>query len=377
MEKYHTMSVGSHSRLHGEVAGPQTCATASHSTTVTAATRDGYGTMATGKVFGSGRWSRWSKNKSKSLGAVQGSKIGTDNNTTAAAVDGSYSPPPMNKSKSTGSVKGSPLYKSRSITSVLGRTLSKSKSIGNARSRGGPSLNKARSVSNVQEPSLSKLNSSGNGLGAKPLNKARSIGNVQSRSQPQDYSTSVSRAMDNRLGTSPNLSKSIGNVPAHAFNKSKTIGSVGRVSHKLSVDSHLPPNFGRVNSAGVCRPRERERRFSSSPRSLGFSSLQPSPLFLSQASLGSQTSQASITSLVLDTAESLGITVSLRYLVEDAKKLHKKLLALSLDLDLERVGLSDEVDSVCGEGVEEGLSHHAWREKSFSPFECVCVCVCV
>ena len=367
------MSVGSNSRLHSEVVGPQSFATASHSTTVTAATKDRYGTMAAGKV-GSGRRSRWSMNKSKSVGTVQGSKTGT-------ATTNMQGSPSMNKSKSTGSVKGPPLNKSRSISSVLGRTLSKSKSIGNVL---GPSLNKAKSVSNVQEPSLNKLNLSGNVLGAKPLNKARSIGNVQSHSISQNY---TSRAVDSGLGTSPNLSKSIGNVPARSLNKSKTMGSVGRVNHKLSMDSHLPPNFGRVSSAGICRPRERERRFSSSPRPLGFSSLQPSPLFLSQASLGSQTSQSSITSQVLDTAESLGISVSLRYLVEDAKKLHKKLLALSLDLDLEKIGLSDEVDSVCSEGMEEGLSHQAWREKSLSPFECVyectsvyvsvCMCICL
>jgi hypothetical protein len=361
------MSVGSNNRLHGEVVGPQqTFATASHSTSMTAATKDRYGTMAAGKV-GSGRRSKlWSTSKSKSVGAVQGSKVG----------DALGSPSSLNKSKSLGSVS-----KSRSITSVLGRTLSKSKRIGGVR---GTSLNKAKSVSNVQqEPSTSKLNSSGNTLGARPLNKARSIGNVQSQNQAQDYNstcTCMSGAVDNRLGVSLNLSKSISNVPAHSFKKSKTMGSVGRTNHKLSVDSHLPPNFGRVTSAGVCRQRERERRFSTSPRPLGgFLSLHPSPLFLSQASLGSQTSQSSITSQVLDTAESLGITVSLRYLVEDAKKLHKKLLALSLDLDLEKIGISDEVDSVCGEGVEEGLSHQAWREKSFSPFECVCmnVCMCV
>ena len=359
------MSVGGNSRLHSEVVVPQSFAIASHSTTVTAATKDRYGTMAAGKV-GSGRRSRWSMNKSKSVGSVQGSKTGTVTTTAQGS-------PSMNKSKSTGSVKGPPSNKSRSISSVLGRTLSKSKSIGNVL---GPSLNKAKSVSNVQEPSPNKLNSSGNVLGAKPLNKARSIGNVQSHSLSQNY---TSRAADSGLGTSPNLSRSIGNVPAHSLNKSKTMGSVGRVNHKLSMDSHLPPHFGRVSSAGICRPRERERRFSSSPRLLGFSSLQPSPLFLSQASLGSQTSQSSITSQVLDTAESLGISVSLRYLVEDAKKLHKKLLALSLDLDLEKIGLSDEVDSVCSEGMEEGLSHQAWREKSLSlsPFECVYECVCV
>ena len=362
------MSVDSNGRLLSEVVGPQTFATASHSTTVTAATKDRYGTMAAGKV-GSGRRSIWSMSKSKSIGAVQGSKVGT-----STAAQGS---PSLNKSKSTGSVKGPPLSKSRSITSVLGRTLSKSKS---RSARGGPLLSKAKSVGNVQqEPSMNnKLNSSGNSLllEAKPLNKSRSIGNVQSQSQAaaQDYN-------NNKLGVSSNLSKSIGNVPAHSVQKSKTMGSVGRTNYKLSMDSHLPPNFGRVSSAGTCRLRERERRFSSSPRPLReFSSLHPSPLFLSQASLGSQTSQSSITSQVLDTAESLGISVSLRYLVEDAKKLHKKLLALSLDLDLEKIGISDEVDPVCDEGVEEGLSHQAWREKSFSPFECVyeCVmCVCV
>ena len=362
------MSVDSNGRLLSEVVGPQTFATASHSTTVTAATRDRYGTVAAGKVE-SGRRSIWSMSKSKSVGAVQGSKMGgTGANTNSTTAAQGY--PSLNKSKSTGSVKGPPLSKSRSITSVLGRTLSKSKS---RSARGGPSLSKAKSVSNVlQEPSTdNKLNSSGNSLlGAKPLNKARSIGNVQSQSQAQDY--------NNRLGVSSNLSKLIGNVPAHSVKKSKTMGSVGRTNHKLSMDSHLPPNFGRVNSAGTCRPRERERRFSSSPRPLrGFSSLHPSPLFLSQASLGSQTSQSSITSQILDTAESLGISVSLRYLVEDAKMLHKKLLALSLDLDLEKIGISDEVDSVCGEGVEEGLSHQAWRAKSFSPFECVYECVCV
>ena len=360
------MSVDSNGRLLSEVVGPQTFATASHSITVTAATKDRYGTMAAGKI-GSGRRSIWSTSKSKSVGAVQGSKVGG----TSTAAQRS---PSLNKSKSTGSVKGPPLSKSRSITSVLGRTLSKSKS---RSARGGPSLSKAKSVGNVQqEPSTNnnKLNSSGNSLllKAKPLNKSRSIGNVQSQSQAQDYNS------NNRLGVSSNLSKSIGNVPAHSVQKSKTMGSIGRTNYKLSMDSHLPPNFGRVSSAGTCRQRERERRFSSSPRPLrGFSTLHPSPLFLSQASLGSQTSQSSITSQVLDTAESLGISVSLRYLVEDAKKLHKKLLALSLDLDLEKIGISDEVDPVCDEGVEEGLSHQAWREKSFSPFECVYECVCV
>ena len=363
------MSVDSNGRLLSEVVGPQTFATASHSTTVTAATKDRYGTMAAGKV-GSGRRSIWSTSKSKSVGAVQGSTVGG----TSTAVQGS---PSLNKSKSTGSVKGPPLSKSRSITSVLGRTLSKSKS---RSARGGRSLSKAKSVGNVQqEPSMNnRLNLSGNLLllEAKSLNKSRSIGNVQSQSQAaaQDYNS------NNRLGVSLNLSKSIGNVPAHSVQKSKTMGSVGRTNHKLSMDIHLPPNFGRVSSAGTCRLRERERRFSSSPRPLReFSSLHPSPLFLSQASLGSQTSQSSITSQVLDTAESLGISVSLRYLVEDAKKLHKKLLALSLDLDLEKIGIFDEVDPVCDEGVEEGLSHQAWREKSFSPFECVYeyVCVCV
>ena len=393
MDKYHTMSVGGNSRLHSEVIGPQSFATASHSTTITAATNDRYGTMAAGKV-GSGRRSRWSTKKSKSVGTVQGSNTSTGTSTsstfssTAAAVPGS---PSMSKSKSTGSVKGSPLHvnKSRSITSVLGRTLSKSKSIGNV-VRGGHSLNKAKSVNSVlEEPSsLSKSNSSTSSVlgGAnRSLSKARSITNVQQSHQsqsPQDRDNIIMlRAVDNGLGTSSSLSKSIGSVPAHSFNKSKSLGSVGRVGHKLSMDSHLPPNFGRVSSAGTCRPRQRQRRFSSSPRPLigggGFSSLQPSPLFLSQASLGSQTSQSSITSMVLDTVESLGISVSLRYLVEDAKMLHKKLLALSLDLDLEKIGLSDEVDSVCSEGMEEGLSHQAWREKSFSPFECVCVCVCV
>ena len=364
MEKYHTMSVGSNSRLHGGV-GPESFTTASHSTTITAATKDKYGTMAaTGGRVGSGRRSKWSMSKSKSVSTVlQGPKSST--NTTS--VQGS---PSKNKSKSIGSVQGPSLNKSRSISSVLGRTLSKSKSVGNVL---GPSLNKAKSVSNVQqEPSQSKSNSSGSVLGAKPLNKARSIGNVQSQSLSQNYTL---RAVDSGLGTSMNLSKSIGNVPAHSMNKSKTMGSIGRMNYKLSMDNRLPPNFGRVSSAGTCRPRERERRFSSSPRPIGFSSLQPSPLYLSQASLGSQTSQSSITSQVLDTAEALGISVSLGYLVEDAKKLHKKLLALSLDLDLKEIGLSDEVDSLCSEGMEEGLSHQAWREKSFSPSECVCVCV--
>ena len=354
-------AVGSASRV-----GPQSFATASDGATtaihipMATATMGRYGTTVAGGVGSSRRGH--SMSKSKSVGAVQRPPL--DKSST---VQGS---PSLNKSKSIGDVQGPPLNKKRSIGNVLGRSLSKAKSIGNVL---GPSLNKAKSVSNVQGgPSQNKSNSSGNVLGAKPLNKARSIGNVQSRSQ------NVPRTVDNGLGgTSLDLSRSIGNVQAHSLNKSKTMGHVGRTNYKLSVDNRLPPNFGRVSSAGSCRQRERERRFSSSPCPGSFSSLQPSPLYLSRASLSSQTSQSSITSQVLDTAESLGISASLGILVEDAKNLHKKLLVLALDLDLDKVGLSDEVESVGSEGMEERLSRQAWREKSFSPFECVCLCVCV
>ena len=160
----------------------------------------------------------------------------------------------------------------------------------------------------------------------------------------------------------------------HSLNKSKSIGNVGRSNYRLSVDNRIPRGFERVSSAGTCGLRERQP--SGSPHLLGFSSLQPSPLSLSQASLISQTSQSSITSQVLDIAEIFGKSTSLQFLVEDAKKLHKKLLALSLDLDLDKVGLSEEVDSVGSDGVEERMSHQAWRAKSMSPFESVCVCVC-
>ena len=248
------------------------------------------------------------------------------------------------------------------------RSLNKSKSIGNVL---GHLFNKSKSISNVDvyvqdERSFTKSDSfAGESLKKK---KSLSIGNVQGGQPPSKSSKRHSL----------NKSKSIGNVQVgqNMLNKSKTLGggsgNASRSHYKLSVDGRVPlPGFGRVSSAGACGLRERPS--SSSPHPFSFSSLQPSPLFLSQCSLNSQASQSSITSQVLDIAENMGVSASLPYLVEDAKKLHKKLMALVDELDFGEVGTSDEVESVGSEGIEERVSRQAWRDKSTSPFECVFV----
>ena len=264
-------------------------------------------------------------------------------------------------------------------TGVKGRSFNKSRSIGNVLGHLFSKSNKSNSNGQVQQRRTQRgrsLDMLDPVAGQSLKNKSLSIGNVQDGGLSPRKSKTMGR---NKL----NKSRSIGNVQAgHSPHKSKTLSNSGNSSsstyrYKLSLDGRVPPlpNFGRVSSAGSCGLRERPS--SSSPRPFLSSSLQPSPLFLSRCSLSSQTSQSSITTQVLDIAESLGISTSLQYLVEDAKKLHEKLMALSLEMDLDKAGLLDEVESIGGEEVDERMSQQAWKEKSASPFECVCVCVCV
>ena len=251
---------------------------------------------------------------------------------------------------------------------IRGRSFNKSRSIGNVL---GHLFSKSKSTTSVRAPGRKHSVQGTNSKSGQSLNKSRSIGDVQ----PVNSSKTMGRSL--------NKSHSIGDVLGEeSINKSNTMG---RLHYKLSVDGRVPlPDFGRVSSAGSCRFRERERPSSSSPHPFTFSSsslVQPSPIYLSQGSLSSQTSQSSITSQVLEIAEAMGISASLPYLLEDAKKLHKKLMALDQNLGLDEVGTSDGVDAVGKEGIEGRVSKQAWREKSMSPLDCVypgvCVCVCV
>ena len=253
----------------------------------------------------------------------------------------------------------SPLTSSSGNVAIKDRSGGKSKTLGHMLSH---LFNKSKSTSNISRGHSSKKAESKR---SKLMNKSPSISSVDGGGRLSGKSRSAGRH-------SLNKSRSIGNVLDPPPSGKSLLSGVAmeRSGYRLSVDGRDPQiNFGRVSSAGTCGVGE--RALSSSPLLYG-STFHLSPLYLSQASL---TSQSSITSQVLETAERLGMTTSLEYLVEDAKALHKKLLALSLDLDLSKItGVTDKVGSVTGErGRGRASVDQAWKEKSSTSFESVYV----